>query len=818
MRRRTLSSVAALSAATLLLESTLTRLLAVAQFYHFAFLVVSLALLGFGASGTLLSLSPRLRRTPLERLLAWAGLAFAASVALAYAAVNGLPFDSYSIAWDRRQILYFVLYYLALTLPFLCGGLAISMALAVSSGYSHVVYAANLLGSAAGVLLAPLVLGLAGVPGAVLVSALSGLLASLLWRAQLHSGLHRLALAALLGGLIALLVLAGFNLNDRGPLGMTISPYKGLAHARRFPGSTILFSRWSAISHITVVANAGTHMLPGLSYTAPILPPAQHGLASDADALQPITLVGPEGFEAGAYMPEAVAFHLRPAARVLVLEPAGGLGVLQALAGGARTVTAVVSDPLVPRATAHTNPLDIYASPAVNTVVQPPRVFLHRDRHRYDVLYLPLTDPYRPVTSGAYSLSESYLLTVEAFQDGLAHLAPGGIFVVTRWLQTPPSEGVRLIATLVEALQRQGVRDPAQALVAYRGIQTLTVLARPDGWSAAELAAVRSFTRALRYDLVWAPDIQPDEVNRFNRMPEPAHYQAVRALLAAPDRKAFYARYPFAIDPATDDHPFFFHFFRWGQTPQVLATLGRTWQPFGGSGYFVLFALLALVLLLSLGLIAAPLLLALPAAREARQGDGVEGLAEQKPQAPGRHTGAMRALIYFGLLGIAFMFVEIPLIQRWILPFGHPTYAFTAVVLALLLFSSLGSTLARRPWLARRTTPGAVGLMALLVALVAPLLTEALLGWPVPVRVVAAVASLAPLGFLMGLPFPLGLAWLEEESPGLIPWAWAVNGCASVTASVLAAILALSYGFTAVMVAGAAAYIGAWLAFGSRRI
>lgn len=200
MRRRTLSSVAALSAATLLLESTLTRLLAVAQFYHFAFLVVSLALLGFGASGTLLSLSQRLRRTPLEHLLAWAGLAFAASVALAYAAVNGLPFDSYSIAWDRRQILYFVLYYLALTLPFLCGGLAISMALAVSSGYSHLVYAANLLGSAAGVLLAPLVLGLAGVPGAVLVSALSGLLASLLWRAQLRYGLHRLALAALLGG------------------------------------------------------------------------------------------------------------------------------------------------------------------------------------------------------------------------------------------------------------------------------------------------------------------------------------------------------------------------------------------------------------------------------------------------------------------------------------------------------------------------------------------------------------------------------------------------------------------------------------------
>ena len=173
-----------MAAATLLLESTLTRQLAVAHFYHFAFLVISLALLGFGASGTLLSVAPRLRSIAVERLLAWMGIATAASIAPAYAVINLLPFDSYSIAWDRRQIVYFVLDYLALTLPFVCGGLGIGAALAAGEGRSHRIYAANLLGSAAGVMLAPLVLWLAGVPGAALASVLVAILpASLCGRA-----------------------------------------------------------------------------------------------------------------------------------------------------------------------------------------------------------------------------------------------------------------------------------------------------------------------------------------------------------------------------------------------------------------------------------------------------------------------------------------------------------------------------------------------------------------------------------------------------------------------------------------------------------
>jgi len=809
-QRRTLLAVAVLAAATLLLESALTRLLAVAQYYHFAFLVISLALLGFGASGTYLSL---VRRSyPLDRVLALAGAGFALSTVIAYAVVNGLPFDSYSIAWERRQILFFALYYLALAVPFFCSGVGIGAALAAADGQSHRIYAANLFGSGIGALLALFALAAAGVPGVILMSAMIGLAAVFAGPRDGRgwSRLRGFSAAIECVGVAGLLLLGLLNAQARAPMGLTISPYKGLAHALRYPGATDLFQRWNAVSRADVIVDAGTRMLPGLSYAYAGVPPPQAGLSLDAGSPMPVTLIAPEEFAAADYLPEALAFKLRPVAAVLALEPGGGLGVLQALVtgGGAtapasRTVTAVVGNPLERQAAGRAaGAADVYRNPHVMTVSESARVFLRRDRTPYGLVYFPLTDAFKPLTSGAYSLGETYNLTVEAFDDALGRLGPGGILVMTRWMQTPPSESIRLIASLATALERRGATPAAARLVAYRGIQTITVLAQPDGWTAGELAQVRDFVATRRYDLVWAPDIRPNEVNRYNRMPEPADYLAIREFFDASDPRAFYAGYPYAVQPATDDRPFFFHFFKWQQTPEVLATLGRTWQPFGGSGYFVLLALLALVLVLSVALIVLPMVIGRPRGAPAA-GRGVPRLR-------------WRALAYFGFLGVAFLFVEIPLIQRWILLLGYPTCAFTAVVLSLLLCSSLGSVLVRAAWLPKRAAVAALVVLAFAAAALIGRLTDAALGWPLWARGAAAVLGLAPLGVLMGLPFPLGLAWLEEEARGLVPWAWAVNGSASVLASVLAAILALSYGFTAVLLLGASCYAAAWvLLFGS---
>ncbi len=807
--RRQLTSVGLLAAATLLLETTLTRWLAVAQFYHFAFLVISLALLGFGASGALLARFPRLKALPLNQLLGRVALGFVASVGVAYATVNLLPFDSYAIAWDRRQIVYFFLYYLALTLPFLASGLGTGAALSVSGGESHRVYAASLVGSGLGVLAAPLTLALAGVPGAVIMSAAIGWSAVFpLRNSESKSSIPgRTARPSWLGrwlpwlgmSLLALgfLYLTGLNFSDRAPLGIHVSPYKGLAQARRSAEAQIVFSRWNAISRLDVIVNAGTHRLPGLSYLYQGALPPQAGLSLDAGTPWPLTLLPPAQFEAGDYLPESLAFALRSGGETLVLEPGAGLGVLQALRGGSQRITAVVNNPLLPAAIERTYPgANPFTHPRVVTVVKPSRAFLRQTAKSYDLVFIPLTGSYRPVASGAFSLAEEYLLTRQAYVDALRRLRPEGLLVTTRWLQTPPSESIRLVATLVESLEKTSSTPPEEALVLYRGIQTMTFLVKPDGWSRDELQQVREFATARKYDLVWAPDLQPSELNRYNRLSQPVYHQAVGDLLDAPHREVFYRSYAFNIRPPEDDRPFFHHFFTWAQTPAVLAGFGRTWQPFGGSGYLVLIALLLLVTLLSFGLILLPL---------------ISGPLKREIQAGFRREPW--TLAYFALIGFAFLLVEIPLIQRAILLLGDSTLAFAAVVFPVLVFSGLGSVLARKLPLSGTMRITLLVFLAFLLPFILPSWTEAVIQWPSAGRLGAIALGLAPLAFFMGLPFPLGLAELEATAPNLIPLAWGINGFTSVIASVLAAILALGHGFTFVLLCGAVCYAGAGLVY-----
>jgi hypothetical protein len=766
-----------LSAAALAFEITLTRLFSVTQWYHFAFLAVSVALLGYGASGTALSLVPRWARPPTTRRALILALLFAASTIGAYLSLNHLPFDSYRIAWERVQILYLVLYYLALTVPFFCAGLVTGLMLTAHPGRAARLYAANLLGSALGGLVPVLAFPLLG-EGTVLIIAALGLLAALAFQYPVSNIQQK----GLLLVTCCLLVLLAWVLP--APFQLQLSPYKGLSQVLRFPDALVVWQRWNAFSRVDRVASSAIRSAPGLSLDYPGELPAEDGLFVDGDDLSPV-VVGISDLQGFTdYLPVALPYELRPQGRALVVEPKGGLDVAVAQEQGATSVTAVESNPLLVKAAG-----GVYRNARVQVATEEGRSYARRSRESFDVIHLALSDSYRPVTSGAYSLGERYDLTVEAFEDYFKRLRPGGLLVVERWLQLPPSETLRAGATAVEALRRAGVDDPATQLAVVRGWQIGLILVKNGAFTAEELAAIRGFSQRQDLDLVALPGLTEAESNQYNVLSEPVYYRAFRQLLSEPE--TLYAEQAYDVRPPTDDHPFFFHFFKWGQTGAILQQLGRTWQPWGGSGYFVLVALLAVAVVTSAILILLPLALA------GRGGQGLTG-----PRG--------RVLAYFGLLGLGFLFVEIPLMQRFILFLGQPIYAFTAVVAAILLFSGLGSLFAPR-LSARWTLPLlAVGILLYPVGL--PLLFQALLGAPLAVRLLATGISLAPLGFLMGIPFPGGLTWLQDRAPGLIPWAWAVNGCTSVLASVLAALVALSAGFSWVLGAAALAYAGAWFA------
>jgi hypothetical protein len=769
-----------LSAATLAFEITLTRLFSVTQWYHFAFLAVSVALLGYGASGTALSLVPRWVRPPTARRASVLCILFAASVVAAYLSLNYLPFDSYRITWERIQILYLVVYYLALTVPFFCAGLVTGMLLAAYPEYASRLYAANLFGSAIGCLVPVLAMPLIG-EGAVLFFAGLGLLAALLFLLESAKPSSLLVPALLLLIACCLLLVLSWQLPPTFQL--RLSPYKGLSQVLRFPDAELVWQRWNAFSRVDRVASSAVRSAPGLSLDYPGELPLQDGLFTDGDDLSPVVLTE-ELEDFAGYLPVALPYQLRTGGRALVVEPRGGLDVEVALSQGAASVVAVESNPLVIEAAG-----EAYEDKRIQVEIAEGRSYTRRSAETFDVVHLALSDSYRPVTSGAYSLGERYDLTVEAFEDYLARLRHDGLLVMERWLQLPPSETLRAGAAVVEAMRRSGVEDPAARLAVLRDWQVGLILVKHGDWTTDELAAIRAFSHARGLDLVALPGLTEAEANQLNVLDEPLYFRAFRQLLSEPE--ALYLEQAYDVRPPTDDRPFFFHFFKWGQTQAILGQLGKTWQPWGGSGYFVLLALLGMAAVASVSLILLPLAFA------ARGRGEMAG-----PKA--------KVLLYFGLLGLGFLFVEIPLLQRFILFLGQPTYAFATVVASVLLFSSLGSLAAPR-FPSRRTLPILV-VAILIYPLGLPFLFRATLGMPLALRVLIAALSLAPLGFLMGMPFASGLIWLRERAPGLIPWAWAINGCASVLASVLAAMIALSAGFSWVLAAAALAYALAWFA------
>ncbi|MFP3895498.1 MAG: hypothetical protein ACLFV5_01495 [Anaerolineales bacterium] len=782
------SGIALVSAAILMFELTLTRLFAVAQWYHFAFLSVSVALLGYASSGTLLSLIPPERRDGLDVV----GLAFPLSILASFLFANYLPFDSYRLAMEPVQFVYLILYYLALILPFGFGGWIVSRWLSALPQQSGMVYAANLAGSALGSLALLVVLPLCGGEGAVALAASVGALgvALIFWaRGSRDAVLRRSTWVALLMCVGSLLLAWG------QPSWMTlrISPYKSLNQTLRAPDTHLTYQAWNVYSRLDVVEGTGIHSAPGLSLDYRGGLPPQHGLTVDGGNLSPITRrTAAEDTAFLSHLPSSLPYTIRPDAHVMIIRPRGGLDVAVALEHGAHDIVVVEDNPLITEIVGQRYADfvgGLFDDVAVRT--EAGRTALWRGQETFDVIQLSLAESYHPLTSGTYSLSENYLYTVEAFERALARLNADGILVVTRWLQDPPTESVRAGGLTVVALERMGIENAASHLLAFRSWSTMTILASPSPFGDGEIAELISACEDLGYDLVHYPGMDISEANRHNVLPEPVYYNDFQKLLQPSEREALFADNLYDVTPPTDDRPFFGHYFRWRQIPRIMARIGRTWQPFGGSGFLVILVLLALAVVASVILVMLPL---------AWRG-------ERSPMGPLR----WRIILYFAALGLGYLFIELPLMQQFILYLGHATFSFILVLSALLFFSGVGS------FLSHRVSLRFVLLILIGLIVVYPFglrwLFRTTLSLPHLARTGIAILSLFPLGVCMGIPFAAGLRRVEQSTPGITPWIWAINGSASVISSVLAAILALSWGYHAVLAAAGLCYLGATWAF-----
>jgi len=474
--------------------------------------------------------------------------------------------------------------------------------------------------------------------------------------------------------------------------------------------------------------------------------------------------------------------------RALILDSKGGLQVLVARRFATREIVAVESNPALLRVIRddwRAFSGDIYGARSFPGMG---RSWLTGSNERFDIIDISLqgTEPF-----GSFGIAEDYRFTVEAFQEYLGHLGRDGLLSVNLYLIPPPRTELRLLATMIAALEESGVREPGRHLAVIRSWGTLCLLVKQSPLTAGDIDRIRSFCEERWFDPVYYPGIVPGEANRYVKMRTDDYFPAVAALVSPDRRGRFLADYPFDIRPVRDDGPFFHYYLKLGRVGDIYRLMGQKWQFFLEEG-FIVPAVFGQVAILSGLLLTMPFL----AGKGSRCGA----------------AGGRWLLPYFALLGSGFMFVETALIQRIILPLETPSIAVATVLAALLVSSGSGSLLSRRcTALQSPATAAVIALLVMLYSLSLPAASALLAPWALPLKIGAVFLLFIPLGLLLGIPFPTGLRVMGEANPLLIPWAWVINGCFSVMAPLLAIMVATLAGFTAVLGLGAAAYALAFL-------
>jgi hypothetical protein len=816
------------SASVLSYQVILVRAFSIGQWHHFAYMVISIALLGFGASGTLLAALER-GRTDTAMLLhgskagwvAISAISFAVALPVSFWLTQRVPFDAFLIVWETRQVLYLGCYYLLLFVPFFAAASAIGLALTTESEKCPRLYAYNMAGSGAGALLAIVALSFARVEWAMVVVmglAQSAAVAALLDKKLVLDRGSRWLFAATGVAIMAIVTLAYVF----RPPTVRLSQYKGLSYALNLPHAELVAERSGPLGRVDVVAGPAIREASGLSLVAPTdaVPPRQLGLYVDAESAGAITAFNGDASKLNYLdwmITAAPYFALEEAPRdlrVCVLGAGGGAGVLLALRHAVRQVDAVELDPNVLellRGEFREFAGGLYDRPEVRVHRAEARAFVQRAHETWDVIDLSLVGSFAASTVGVGAVNENYLYTREAFEAFLSHLRPGGVLAVTRWAQTPPRDELKLFATAVAALERMGLK-PTERLVLIRSWAMATLLVKKEPFETPELSALRRWTEERLFDASYFPGIAADQHNRFNVLERDYYFEAASAFLAGGQRREEFLRdYAFNVRPATDDRPYFFHSFRWRSLP-IMFSFRQSLIPFSEWGYLILAATLAQATLLGILLIVSPLFLLR---------NRIPPVDSQGSKPHSRGTMRLRVLFYFLALGLGYLFVEMALIQRLVFFLADPIYAVAVVLAGLLFVSGLGSAFAARQLRKGISATRLASLAAIVVAIAGTVyalglhtLLTPLLSLPLSTRIAIAFTVILPFA-AMGMPFPLVLRQLGQTRADLLPWAWAINGCASVVAGPLATLLALGAGLPTVLLVASACYSVAALLAGT---
>jgi len=757
-----LAGIALGSFSALLLELALTRLFSVVLFYHFAFLAISIALLGLGAGGVFAYLwKPCVARRNTRRLAASCSLLNAILIVPVLEIVLHVPV---SLDLTRTNFLRLSVIYLCSAVPFFLTGLQFSMIFARESSIVTRLYGADLIGGAIACLAVVPLLNWIGAPNAILFAALVSAVASVIWQGSFNLRSPTLWMVPALAALIIV------NLS---------TPIIDVVWAKGIRRKNVEFARWNAISRVEVDRkDDGARVI--------VIDADANTFIMNAD---PAYWAGSEWEQNLMAAAPGVVNALRPHGDYAIIGPGGGVDVLRAVANGSRNVTGIEINPIIANTIMRRRYADfayhLYQRPDVHLHVADGRSFIRNARNSYDVVQMTLVDTWASTAAGAFALSENSLYTTEAFREYFQHLKPDGMIAVTRWEFQEPREALRVVSVAMQALHELGESNISGHFMVISegeldedGIP-VTILAKKNAFTAdEEISVQRHLQKYPELKLLYSPSH--------------ATPNAFTELVKSNDPVSFSKQYAYNIAPVTDNAPFFFFTLK---PEQFWRSIGEP----GAMDWKVNLGVAVLAMLLLISLFAVVAFLVVPLVLE-----------KERARNPA-------SLLYFVAIGLGYILVEITFIQRFVLFLGHPTYALTVAVFLMLLSSGAGSLVSRK-WIAkprRVWVPLLITASTLMVYVwILPSILNRLVGTPFLAKLVISALVLAPLGFAMGMPFPAGLRALaahRDKGGDSIEWAWAMNAASSVLGSVLAMFIAIQFGLNVTLMCGAAAYLLALL-------
>jgi len=780
-----------LAMAVLSLEVALTRVFSFIMYHHFTYLVISLAMLGFGAAGTYLTIrnpnaDPSSSHEFLAKMAGLFGLTTIGAIVF-IPRIHFYPLDVYFYQ-DYSNMLSLLIIIILTATPFFFAGVCIVYIISTAAERINRVYFADLTGAAVGCLLVLMLINIVGAIATCFAAAAIALLVALLSTAR-RRGLYFIALL--------LVVLSAFGISRKNPLPLYVPRHKQMFGKEQLVESI----KWHVTTRLDITRPVEVYYSFGgaLSRTYNGPPQNVRVIYQDATALTGIIQPTPTPNETPSlgYYLQGAPYKIKPKADALVIGCGGGPDILIALYHGANNVVGVDINPEMIKLLYEygTFANGVFQRHDVELIAAEGRHFLSRDQRRFDVIQLSGVDTSAALASGAYALSENFIYTVEAFDQYLEHLKEDGIVNFSR---LPGWQTLKIITMWMESLDRRKVQDPHKHIIVLNGegqhrikVQDSWIveegpwsqtLVKQSPFTTEEVETLTRWAQQLGFEVVYDP-----YTRRQNK-------QEQLILADTQQRRLLIDEYQYNIKPCSDDSPFYFHYYRWADLlPMNLIGKKRVHPPMA---LMILLGSLAIVVVLSGVFIIYPLHRHSPLAK------------------PGGRTGIFA---YFAALGLGFILLEIALLQKLTVFLGGPTYSMSITLFTILLTAGIGSFVSRN-WSARPFRLLAVVIPLLAVAVLAEL---ALLGYAIPrlmylshpLRAVATVAMIAPLGLLMGMPFPTGLRYVDKYRPELNPWAWGINACATVMGSVLCILISSLAGFTIVLLLGAAIYLIGWLIF-----